>query len=199
MQCNSRYYCSSCYTEVAAAMQDWLLFAYSLPAEPSRGRVAVWRRLKKIGAASLLQSVWVLPARPEHQREFELLLGEVQELGGEALLFRAEGLSEAVEEKIVAAFAEARNLEYAEIADKCHDFFAELEHETERENFTFAEVEENEEELEKLRSWLAKVVRRDFFGTPRRQEVEALLQRCAERLKEFSDLVYTLNVGPEDK
>jgi hypothetical protein len=43
------------------------------------------------------------------------------------------------------------------------------------------------------------VVRRDFFGTPRRQEVEALLQRCAERLKEFSDLVYTLNVGPEDK
>jgi predicted trehalose synthase len=58
-------------------------------------------------------------------------------------------------------------------------------------------VEENEEELAKLRSWLAKVVRRDFFGTPRRQEVEALLDRCAERLKEFSDLVYALNVGPE--
>lgn len=178
-------------------MREWLLFAYTLPAEPSRGRVAVWRRLKKIGAVNLLQSVWVLPAQPEHQSEFELLLGEVRELGGEALLFRAYGLSEAAEEKIIAAFTEARNLEYAEIADKCRDFFAELDRETERENFTFAEVEENEEELEKLRSWLAKVVRRDFFGTPKRQEVEALLDRCAERLKEFSDLVYSLNVGPE--
>ncbi|HHY93216.1 MAG TPA: chromate resistance protein ChrB [Firmicutes bacterium] len=178
-------------------MREWLLFAYTLPAEPSRGRVAVWRRLKKIGAVNLLQSVWVLPAGPEHQAEFELLQGEVTELGGEALLFRAAGVSEAVDAKIMTAFTEARNLEYAEIADKCQDFFTELDRETERENFTFAEVEENEEELEKLRSWLAKVAQRDFFGTPKRGEVETLLARCAERLKEFSSVVYALNVGPD--
>lgn len=174
----------------------WLLLAYTLPSEPSRGRVAVWRRLKKIGAVSLLQSLWVLPDRPDFRSEFELLLGEVRELGGEGLVFTGQALSEEAEQKIVAAFTDARNLEYAEIADKCRDFFAELDRETERENFTFAEVEENEEELDKLRSWFAKVERRDFFHSPRREEVEALLTQAGERLREFSDQVYSLNIGP---
>ena len=51
----------------------------------------------------------------------------------------------------------ARDEEYQEFLEKCDDYFYEIEKETERKNFTFIELEENEDEYNKLVEWLKKI------------------------------------------
>ncbi len=70
-------------------MPDWLLLHYKLPSEPSAPRVAVWRRLKRLGAVLWLDAVWVLPCSAHSREQFQWLAAEIVELGGEAALWEA--------------------------------------------------------------------------------------------------------------
>ena len=69
-------------------------------------------------------------------------------------------------------FHEARDAEYAEVLGRCRDFHAELDKERDAGNLTFAELEENEEDLAKLEAWVGKIRARDRFGAPLFAEVE---------------------------
>lgn len=142
-----------------------LFFSYSLPSRPSRSRVHVWRQLKKLGAVNL-QSVWVVPYSVERVKELRNLRDAIDGWKGEALIIEGKVLNEDQEKRIHQAFIECRDEEYREVIEKCEDFFTELEFEIARQNFIFAEVEENEQELEKLKQWLKKVVSRDVVGAP---------------------------------
>ncbi|MGH3495431.1 MAG: Chromate resistance protein ChrB, partial [Sciscionella sp.] len=83
------------------------------------------------------------------------------------------------ESDIVATFNAAREDEYEEIRDRCRDFLAEIEHETADEHFTYGELEENDEDLTKLRGWFDKVLARDAFGWNLVQDTRTALQACA--------------------
>ncbi len=65
---------------------------------------------------------------------------------------------------MIEAFAEARDAEYSEVMERCREFHAELKKEREAGKFTFAELEENEEDLAKLEAWVGKIRARDRFG-----------------------------------
>lgn len=173
----------------------WLGLVYSLPSEPSRARVAVWRSLKKLGAINFQQGLWLMPFSATHLSNFQQLAQEICSHRGEATVLKIETTRQEDDLSIERAFQQAREIEYAEVIEGCYDFFAELDKETQRQNFTFAEVEENEEELEKLEKWLGKIKERDFFGAPRGKEAEELLEECRRRLAEFSDKVYACNLG----
>jgi hypothetical protein len=171
---------------------EWAVISYTLPREPSRARVSVWRRLKKIGAVNMQQSMWVLPSTARH---FELLSGvkdEVLRNGGEAFVMKSE-VDAGAHAAIVRKYNEARGEEYGELLEQCEDFFGEIRKETERRNFTFAEVEENEEELLKLREWHRKIAERDCFGAAKSDEAQAALEKCAEILEGFCAAVYAYN------
>jgi len=71
-------------------MNTWLLLAYKIPSEPSARRVAVWRRLKRLGALLLHDSLWVLPANPQTREQFQWLTAEIIEFGGEATYWEGE-------------------------------------------------------------------------------------------------------------
>ncbi len=90
------------------------------------------------------------------------------------------------EHDVHAAFQAARDDEYEEIADKCQDFLAQLEKEYVANHFTFAELEENEEDLIKLRNWFAKIVDRDVFGAPGRAATAEALQTCEAALEKYA-------------
>jgi hypothetical protein len=62
----------------------WLLLIHQLPAKPAYLRVKVWRRLQALGAVTMKNSVYVLPAGEQAQEDFEWLLKEILEGGGEA-------------------------------------------------------------------------------------------------------------------
>jgi DNA-binding transcriptional regulator PaaX len=174
--------------EAATGTRGWLLLVYRIPSEPTRLRAAVWRRLKGLGAVYLQNSAAALPDSVPAQRALRKLRYEIGEMGGTAVLMACTAL--AGEAEILAAFQTARDDEYEEIIDKCQDFMGELDKEYKAEHFTYAELEENEEDLVKLRNWLAKITDRDVFGAPKRQAALEALAVCENALEEYAARVY---------
>lgn len=82
---------------------------------------------------------------------------DIEGFKGESLIIDGKALDKTQDEHINQAFLASRNEEYQELIKKCEDFFKEIETEIAAQNFIFAEVEENEEELEKLKHWLKKI------------------------------------------
>lgn len=169
----------------------WIFFSYSLPAKPSKARVFVWRQLKRLGALSY-QSFWILPSSPERVSEMKKLCEGISGLHGEALIIEGKVLSTDQEERIRKIFVESRDEEYQELIYKCDEFFTEIQEEIEAENFIFAEVEENEEELEKLRVWLKKIERRDVLGASKRKAASAKVKSCEGVFEDFARRVYEI-------
>jgi hypothetical protein len=168
--------------------QDWLVLIYRIPSEPTRLRATVWRRLKGLGAVYLQNSVAALPAGSGSERALRKLRREILEMGGTAHLLASQAL--AGQQDILAVFQAARDDEYEEIIDKCQDFHAQLQKEYDADHYTYAELEENEEDLVKLRNWLAKITERDVFGAPRRVATLEALASCEQALEEYAARVY---------
>ena len=166
----------------------WLLLVYRVPSEPTRLRAAVWRRLKSLGAIYLQNSAAALPASVSAERALRKLRSEILDMSGTAVLLSCSVL--AGNQEILAAFQAARDDEYAEIIDKCEDFQAQVRKEYVASHLTYAELEENEVDLVKLRNWLAKVTDRDVFGASGRAEAEQALAGCEQTLEEYAARVY---------
>jgi DNA-binding transcriptional regulator PaaX len=168
--------------------QGWLLLVYRVPSEPSRLRATVWRRIKSLGAIYLQSSAAALPASVHSERALRKLRSEILDMSGSAVLLRCSVL--AGEQEIRAAFQAARNDEYDEIVDKCHDFLAGLRKEYDEKHFSFAELEENEVDLVKLRTWLDRVRERDSFGADGLQATLSCLAECEDQLEAYAARVY---------
>ncbi len=168
--------------------RDWFVLVYKLPPEPTRYRASVWRKLRVAGAVYLQNGVAALPADPGSERVMRGVFQEVRESGGTAYLVRGALVGD--EAALVEAFNVARDDEYREVLDRCRDFHAELEREREAGKFTFAELEENEEDLAKLGAWFGKVRARDRFGAPLAEETELAVGACREDLETFAQSVY---------
>jgi hypothetical protein len=97
--------------------------------------------------------------------------------------------------EVHAAFQAARDDEYEEIVDKCQDFQAQVRKEYTANHFTYAELEENEVDLVKLRNWFARVRERDVFGAAGRDQAEQALAGCEQTLEEYAARVYAEEVG----
>ncbi len=166
----------------------WLVLVYRVPSEPTRLRAAVWRRIKSLGAIYLQSSVAALPASSAAERALRKLRNEISDMSGTALLLSCEVL--AGQADIVAQFQAARNDEYEEIVDKCADFVAGIDKEYAAKHFSYAELEENEVDLVKLRTWLARVRERDAFGADGLQQAVSSLAECAEKLEAYAARVY---------
>ena len=168
--------------------QDWLVLIYRIPSEPTRLRATVWRRLKGLGAVYLQNSVATLPAGSASERALRKLRREILDMGGTAQLLASQAL--AGQQDILAVFQAARDDEYEEIIDKCQDFHGQLQKEYDAGHYTYAELEENEEDLVKLRNWLAKITERDVFGAPRRAATLEALASCEQALEDYAARVY---------
>jgi uncharacterized protein with GYD domain len=168
--------------------ERWLLLVYRIPAEPTRLRATVWRRLKSLGAVYLQNSAAALPARDGAERALRKLRREILEMDGSAVLLTCSAVAGG--QDVVALFEAARDNEYEEILDKCVDFHAGLEKEYAANHFTYGELEENEVELVKLRNWFEKVGARDVYGAPKRAEAARALDECGEALESYAARVY---------
>jgi hypothetical protein len=172
----------------AQAERGWLLLIYRVPSEPSRLRATVWRRIKSLGAIYLQSSVAALPASVTAERALRKLRSEILDMSGSAVLLSCSVLSG--EQEVRAAFQAARNDEYEEIADKCQDFLAGLRKEYAENHFSYAELEENEVDLVKLRTWLDRVRQRDAFGASGLEAILSLMAECEEQLEAYAARVY---------
>ena len=169
----------------------WLVLVVRVPAEPSRHRVAVWRELRKSGAVSLAQGAWAVPDVPG----FAAGISRVGELatrgGGELVVLRASGRGERDAAWLESSFTELRQQEWAEYVADCGKFEAEIDKELALQKFTMAELEEEEQSLDRLRRWHRELAARDVFGAPLAPDAQMRLKHCEERLAEFTDQVFT--------
>jgi Protein ChrB, N-terminal len=163
----------------------WLLVTASSAGAADSLRVAIWRKLRSLGALYLHQSVCVLPVRPEVEREIRRLVDRVRAGGGTARVLRIALEDRDEEAQVVSELQAARDDEYGEVLERIPAFLDELSNERDRNRATYEEVEESEADLERFRAWLSKIDRRDYFGAPRRAEAHAAVERCARALEAF--------------
>ena len=92
--------------------------------------------------------------------------------------------------EIVATYNRARDEEYVEILARCQDFEAEIQRDVAAHHLTYAELEENDEDLTKLKNWLAKVQIRDILGAGEGPTTVEAVGRCEVALEGFAAQVY---------
>lgn len=168
----------------------WLLLTYKVPPEPAARRIAIWRRLKGMGAVYLQNGVCLLPKTDDHVRRVKMLENDVAEAKGECVILETVALDRSQEEKVIARFKAERDDAYEEFIDKCDDFEREVAKEVDAEHFTYAELEENDVDLKKLQGWLDKIRKLDFYGAVRAAEAQERLKRCEAVLDAYAKRVF---------
>jgi hypothetical protein len=145
--------------EVASLAEQervWLLLSYTVPREPTANRVYVWRKLKKLGAVSLQDSVWALPATAHTREQFRWLASEIAELGGQTTLWESRLLSTDGQDGLVRQFTEPVERAYREIQ---------------------AELKKRNADLAALSRRYQQVLALDYFGSELGPKVRAALLR----------------------
>lgn len=176
---------SSKESRVPNSGERWLLVIVSTAGTISTLRVHVWRRLRSLGGLYLQQAVCLLPERPETTRAVNRLLDRVRREGGEGRVISISIIDPKEERAVIEEFQRERSDEYAEVVSRTPGFLEEIEMERGRGRTTYAEVEESEADLDRLRTWLSRIKARDYFGAPAADEAEAAVERCAAVLAEF--------------
>lgn len=172
------------------ATSSWLLLTYKVPAEPSKFRVAIWRRIRSLGAVYMQNSICVLPTSAEHQRQLRMVQADIENAGGEAVIFETLTLDPKQEARVVGYFKHDREQDYEEFLDKCADYEKEVDKEVKADHYTFAELKENDEDLKKLKNWLERIKALDFYGAPARATAEQRLAQCEELLDSYANEVF---------
>jgi len=159
----------------------WLLLIHQIPPKPDYFRVKIWRRLQRLGAVAIKNSVYVLPKNDQTQEDFQWVLREIVEGRGEASLCEArfvEGLSD---DQVEALFQAARGAEYDQIAAEARRLSAMPLPDGQIEETRRTQLEID---LTRLKRRLAEVVAIDFFGAPGREAAEGLVSGVEARLHE---------------
>jgi hypothetical protein len=92
-----------------------------------------------------------LPARGDFVEAVTRAVGLVEQAGGDALVFDAVPRAEDMEARLEGLFAAERKEEWTEFLAECGKFEAEIEKEIRTKKFTEAELDEEEQNLERLR------------------------------------------------
>jgi hypothetical protein len=162
--------------EADAGKTRWLILIYQLPREPSRHRVAVWRKLKALGALYLQDGAAALPEDAVTREQLEWLQLRVREAGGEATLWEALPNTVAEGKSLVEEFRASREAAYKDLisaADRLR-----------RKAALGSDTASLLEELGKMEREFRAERRRDYFRSPLRNEAAAALRAVRRVLKE---------------
>ncbi len=152
----------------------WVLLVYRIPREPSRHRVAVWRKLRDLGALYLQDGVAALPEDAVTREQLEWLQLRVREAGGEATLWEARPGTVAEEGELVRAFRASREEAYRAI-------IAEAERVRRKAEMGGGKV--LLEQLGKLEREFRAERRRDYFRSSLRADAAATLKAARRAVR----------------
>ncbi len=137
----------------------WLLLLHQLPAKPAYARVKLWRRLQALGAVSVKNAVSALPVGAQAQEDFEWVLKEIIEAGGEGMIVEARLIDGLSDEAVQALFNAAREADYRALAKEIRE----------------VERDAAPAQIARLRAEAARINAIDFFGADGREDVEGRL------------------------
>jgi len=143
------------------AASEWVLLAYRLPREPSGPRVTVWRKLRRLGAAQLVDGLVALPANAATVEAFGWLADEVIEAGGESWTWQATG-SKAQDRSLRQQLKSSIAEEYAALTAEAKT------------------ATDDRRTVQRLRRTLRDIEQRDHAGPKERDEARRAVQRLVE-------------------
>jgi len=151
---------------MASGRARWVLLAYRLPREPSTPRIGLWRNLRRLGAAQVLDGLAALPFDARNREQLEWLAEGVVEAGGDATIWIGELASVSEERDLVARMSEA-------VADDYRVVIADV---------AAARAEQlgrRRRTLARLRRELRRVKARDYFPSPERERAQRAVDELA--------------------
>lgn len=184
--------------EPGTGRSRWLLFIYRVPSESSSARSAIWRETRRLGALSLQHGVCLVPLSDTYRDAVDRIARKVSEYGGEATILETASPDHAWQVKTVSRFNAARDEEYDEVIDECERFHEEIARERRKGKYTFAELEDEESNLERLRKYLGQVQARDAFSAEGQIRAVSAVEQCAAALETFAQDIYDRQSGSED-
>ena len=146
--------------------------AYRLPRDPSTPRSSLWRKLRRLGAAQLLDGLAALPLDARNREQLEWLADEVIEAGGEATIWVGELASAAQERELGTRMADAIAAEYRALIDDAAAARAERPGQRRR-------------TLGRLRRELRRIRARDYFPPPERELAQQAVDEVAALVEEL--------------
>jgi hypothetical protein len=175
----------------------WLVLLVKVPTEPARYRMALWREVRRSGAVPLGQATWAVPDLPAARPLLNRLADLVDAGAGSLLVLKATGYAQGDIARLERLYVEAREAEWAEFFAECGKYLAELEHEEAIAKYTLAELEEEEQSLDRLRRWYRELRSRDLLGIPATRDAAVDLKQCEERFEVYADHVYAALSQPD--
>jgi hypothetical protein len=157
-----------------AGRTRWLILIYHLPRDPSRHRVAVWRKLKALGAIYLQDGAAVLPEDAVTREQLEWLQLRIREAGGVASLWEALPNTVAEDRLLVEEFRVSHEAAYKKLIEASDRL--------RRKAALGSDKVLLLEELGKLEREFRAERRRDYFRTPLRSETAAALREVRQVL-----------------
>jgi len=161
----------------------WTLLIHQLHPKPTNLRVRIWRKLQKLGAVAIKNSVYVLPANEKTNEDFQWLKQEIESAGGEAAVFHAGAVEGATDDEIVAAFQAARDAEFAALAAELDGLTGRIREQSRTKHLSPARLAAHETEVDKLHLELERVIANDFFGAKKRTDALTAYERCQKAIR----------------
>ncbi len=149
----------------------WLLLAYRLPRNPSTPRSALWRKLRRLGAAQVLDGFAALPLDARNREQLEWLADEVIEAGGEATIWIGELASAGQERELAAGMAAEVAADYQALIRESAEACSALPGQRRR-------------TLARLRRELRRIRARDHFPPPERELAQQAVDELAALVEE---------------
>ncbi|GGS94917.1 hypothetical protein GCM10010156_61490 [Planobispora rosea] len=146
----------------------WVLLAYRMPRQPSTPRIAVWRKLDRLGVARLGDGLVALPADARTREQLDWIAEEITEMGGSVTLWLARPGSTAQEQAIAAGMRQARSAEYQAVI-------------TQARAAASARPGERARTAKRLQAELRRIGRRDFFPPAERDAARLAVQELSRR------------------
>src|SRR5438132_1312439 len=167
----------------SAKKPEWILLIHQLPPKPTNLRVRIWRKLQKLGAVAIKNSVYVLPANKKTQEDFHWYKQEIEAAGGGCTVFQAASVEGATDDEIIAAFRKARDEECAAVTAELDGLTGAIRGQTRGKHLSAGRLAAHETEIDKLHAELERISVIDFFGAGGRQPALAAYERCQKAIR----------------
>ena len=167
-----------------SAKQDteprWLLLIHQIPPKPDYLRVKIGRRLQRVGAVPVKNSVYVLPDGEQAFEDFQWIRTEIMDGGGDASICRAQFIDGLTSDEIRNLFRAARGEDYAAVAAAARELWSRARSTAKK---AVRARTKPDDDLERLRKRFAAVAALDFFEAPERTVAKEALDILATELE----------------
>jgi hypothetical protein len=158
----------------------WLLLIHQIPPKPAYFRAKVGRRLQRVGAVAIKNSVYVAPLTEQSHEDLQWVAREISSDGGEATLCKATFVEGLRDDQIEALFHAARDADYAQVAEEARGITSSLPSRLARDD---ERREALEADLARLRKRIGEIVAIDFFASSGRVAAESAIESLERRLR----------------